>query len=40
MNEDISMIYEAKEKIIPIFGEYFVKNNKDKCIIKIDNKFN
>lgn len=35
----IKLIYEIKkQKIIQIFGDIFVKNNRDKCIMIINNK--
>ena len=38
MKEEISLKYEVKEKKIQIFGENFVKNNKEKCIFVFNNK--
>ena len=39
-NEDINIIYDIKrdDKYILIFGDQFVRNNRDKCKMIIDNK--
>jgi len=35
---ELSIIYNKDEKIIKIFGSEFVKNNKGKCYLLINNK--